>query len=382
MDYKLSIIIPTKDRYKYLLPLIELIDSYNLISSEIVIEDNSYDNSPIRHFLDTHRFTIPIVYNQTPTQLSICDNIDNAIKHSHGRYVTVIGDDDAVTLLIGQYVDWMEENGVDSMRQKRELCYKWPAYTDNTGTTLGGSLTFEELSRGNEEVDTPDAARNVVQRGIMTLGKMPCVYQGIVKRATLDKLIAIGGTYFPGPSPDMGNAMALSFIVDKHVVTSIPVIISGGSEYQGGKSKKIKKWVQPLENIPFISEEAKKAWDKRIPYFWCGHTVWPESGIKGLEYVGQQDLLNHMDWEMLLAKCLYRGPEYKKEILSMTKDKSKVKRLCLKFTIREFLAKRKRQIVSFLGMQPKGLKRVYKLNTIAECVDYLVAEYRKQTVRS
>ena len=47
----LSIIIPTKDRYKYLKILISLIDSYNLSELELIIQDNTSDNTEILKFL-------------------------------------------------------------------------------------------------------------------------------------------------------------------------------------------------------------------------------------------------------------------------------------------------------------------------------------------
>lgn len=374
-DIKISIVIPTKDRYKYLLPLISLLDSYNFNSTEIVIEDNSEDNSEIEHFLSHNTFTFPIIYNHSPQQLPICQNIDNAINHSNGKFVCVIGDDDAVTPLIEDFVERMEQDGIDSVRQKEELTYKWPSYSDKTGLHLGATLTYTSIGNDVLFTNCTNEVVKVIKRNILSLGNMPCVYQGIVRRAALEKLKNIGGTYFPGPSPDMANAMALSFVVEKHCLTNVPLIISGGSEFQGGKNKKIKKWVQPLENIPFISEEAKRNWDKRIPYFWCGFTVWPESGIKGLEYVGKSQLLSNINHELLLAKCLYRGPEYKKQVLSCTKNKSLVYRYWLRYSAREQLAKIKRILFDKLNIKMPNTHRVKNLNDIGECVDFLIKTY-------
>lgn len=377
-NIKLSIIVPTKDRYKYLLPLIKMIDKFNFDNTEIVIEDNSSDNDEIQRFFKDNVFTIPIVYNHFSEQLSICQNIDNAINHSHGEYVCVIGDDDAVTPLIRGYVDWMDTNGVDSVRQSTELTYKWPGYTEDNGKTIGAYLTHGDVDNTYNVVDTKLAARDVVRSGIMTLGRMPCVYQGIIKRSILDQLYKIGGTYFPGPSPDMGNAMALCFMVNKHIVTNVPIIISGGSEFQGGKSKKIKKWVQPLCNIPFISDSAKSKWDRRIPYFWCGHTVWPESGIKGLEYVGKQDYLKEMDFDALLSKCMYRGYEYRSDILSRTDNKFKVVLLFIKFYIREHLALVKRKFMRKFNVTSYGITRVDGLMNIEQAISILIDKYNKK----
>lgn len=373
---RLSIIIPTKDRYVYLLPLIKLIDSYKLKECEIVIEDNSSDNSEISEFLSSHTFTTPIVYNHTPVQIAICDNIDNAINHSSGKYVCIIGDDDAVTPLILECLDFMDENGADSFRQAEEITYKWPSYADDKNVFCGGTLVYGALDDSYETVDTVGEVVKVIGNGIMSLGKMPCVYQGIVRRATLDRLNNIGGTYFPGPSPDMANAMALSFVVDKHIVGNMPVIVSGGSEYQGGRSKKIKSWVQPLENIPFISEEAKKKWDKRVPYFWCGHTVWPESGIKGLAYVDQESLLRHMDFDRLLAKCLYRGgSKFRDEVLSRATNKKKVLAGWMLFSLREYLAGYKRRMLKTMHKVSGDRMIAFGIKNISDAKDFLIDKF-------
>lgn len=79
---RLSIIIPTKDRYDYLLPLIELLDSYALDNCELVIEDNSSENSRVLDFLKGREFKTEIIYNYTSEPLPISDNLDNAINHS------------------------------------------------------------------------------------------------------------------------------------------------------------------------------------------------------------------------------------------------------------------------------------------------------------
>ena len=49
--FLISVVIPTKDRYKYLKKLISLIDSYNLNEFELILQDNTFDNSEIVHFL-------------------------------------------------------------------------------------------------------------------------------------------------------------------------------------------------------------------------------------------------------------------------------------------------------------------------------------------
>jgi hypothetical protein len=166
----------------------------------------------------------------------------------------------------------------------------------------------------------------------------------------------------------------LSFIVKNHHIIKRPIIISGGSEYQGGKSKTVKSWVQPLSNVPFISDADKEAWDTRIPKFWIVETVWPESGIKGLSYVGKGKLLDSFNVEKNLAKCLLRATTYKNEILKCTDSKSVVYKYYILLLIRSFLSVIKRNIFSLLPIAVDGRKKITGIKTIFEAVDYLMNE--------
>ncbi len=372
MSCLLSIVIPTKDRYKYLFQLIPLIDSYKLKRVELVIEDNSSVNLEYVKFMDAHVFSIPIVYNNCKKQLPVRYNIDNAILHSRGKYVCVIGDDDAVTPLIIDCVTWMEKNNIESVRQKHEITYKWPAYKDERyNISAGGYLKFFSFTSVHDCIVPKDAAIDVIKGGFRGLGNCPCVYQGIVRRDILFELYKIGETFTPGPSPDMANAMALSYVVKKHYVIDAPVIISGGSEFQGGKNAKIKSWVQPLSNILFISEQDKSNWDSRIPYFWSETTVWPESGIKGLEYVGKGDNLDYCDFDMILARSLFRAPDYRKHILSKSPSKRKVLLLYYMLQIREILAKFKRFLLKRRIIKQMNLEQITNVTNIASAVNLL-----------
>lgn len=367
----LSIVIPTKDRYKYLFKLITLLDSYEMNDVELVIEDNTFDNSEYLSFIDKHQFKIPIVYQNEKKPLAMRYNIDNAISHSHGKYVCLLGDDDAVTPLIVDCVKWMEAHNIDSVRQEFEITYKWPAYKDEDNIYLkGGTLSYHPFTHTHRQILIEDAVNEVVQNGFVGLGNTSCVYQGIVSREMLDKLYSIGGCYMPGPSPDMANAMALSHVVKTHYVIDSPVIISGGSEYQGGRSKEIKSWVQPLSVVPYISEEDKKLWDKRIPHFWSDATVWPESGIKGLEYVNQYEKIDKIDFDMIRTRALIRGKEYKSEILKQSDSPLRVLTGYYKYRCRRILSKLKHFIVPGRFYKQNNVVFQYGLNDIMRVKEY------------
>lgn len=370
----LSIVIPEKDRYKYLFQLVQLIDSYHLSNTEIVIEDNSENNSPWVDFVAKNSFSSHIIYHHTSTPISVRQNCENGIVHSNGEYVCLIGDDDAVMPNIEECVQWMKGNGIDSMRQKTEITYKWPSYIDeNIGGYRGATLAYDKCLSYVGIIDAKQAAVNVMHSSFVSLGHCPCVYHGVVSKNTLDKLYAIGSCYIPGPSPDMANAIALSFVVDKFCITDIPFVISGGSEYQGGRSEKVRTWVQPLSKISYISDEDKKKWDPRLPYLWAAETVWPESGIKGLSYVGQKSLEQSIDFNNIIMRILLqvKGRDFI-IVLQKAPNKIKVLFLYIKKRIRNILSRYKEWLVG-KGILKQTSTRVTINNvmSINEAIEYL-----------
>lgn len=370
----LSIVIPTKDRYKYLIQLVKLIDSYNLEETEIVIEDNSDDNSIWVDFTNSSKIKVPIRYNHIKGQISVRKNSENGIFHSTGEYVCTIGDDDAVMPNIEECANWMRDNNIDSLRQKTEITYKWPAYNDEFNKKIvGGYLSYDPSKSITEIVDSKRAVIDVIKSGFSSLGHCPCYYHGIVARKTLDKLYGIGGSFIPGPSPDMANAVALSFVADKFCITDIPFVISGGSEYQGGKSSKVRSWVLPLSQVPFISDEDKSKWDKRLPYIWAAPTVWPESGLKGLEYVGRKDLERYVDFNDLIARILLQvnGDDFRM-VINKSSNKRDTLTKYYKKKIRFSLSKIKGKLVEAGYLPNKSTRqKTNNLVSISEAIDYL-----------
>ena len=89
----LSIVVPTKDRYKYLRYLIEYVIELNNPQIEFVIQDNTANNKEIIEFL-SDKLSENIKYFYTKESIPIGENSDKAVLNSTGKYVCYIGDDD------------------------------------------------------------------------------------------------------------------------------------------------------------------------------------------------------------------------------------------------------------------------------------------------
>lgn len=374
MGYLLSIVVPTKDRYFYLKHLIELIKSFNSDDIELIIQDNTYDNAEIIEYLDNLDYP-HLKYFHTKEPISVSENSTNAILNSTGEYVCFIGDDDGVTRHIVDCVKWMKENDIEVLKSQF-ASYKWPSFVNGRFFKLSSTISLADYSGGYYEFDGIQALRRLIKEGFSTLSYMPKVYNGITKRTTLDKILKSTGSFFPGPSPDMANAVALCILSNKNVYIDFPIIIGGQSVNVGGGVRKIKGGYARLSDLPFLPKNSVDTWEKTLPQIWCVETVWPESGIKGIRALKKTELLDLVDYDYLMARFIVARPSIKEMAYPFISNMTKVRMLVLMLTIK----KRLRTLLSatkfFLFRKESDNLKIFKgCNNIIEAEKFIVNKY-------
>jgi hypothetical protein len=221
--------------------------------------------------------------------------------------VCVIGDDDGVLPNIVDCVNWMKSKSIDALRPAIVI-YNWPDYLNFGKPEQSGALLHDSFSFEEKEVDLEKTLQDLADKGFRHIYTIPKVYQGIVKRSCLDEVFQQGGSFCPGPSPDMATAVALCFVVKKFVTINQPVILVGQSQHVGGGERKLKGAVKNIDDVPFLPKDAKTNWDKRIPKVWCSQTVWPESAIKAIQYMKKEGQVR-INYEFILAWFIQTHPE-------------------------------------------------------------------------
>jgi glycosyltransferase involved in cell wall biosynthesis len=375
----LSIVVPTKDRYEQLKHLINLIDGFRLEEIELVIQDNNYNNNEILEFLSLKQRSY-LKYYHNKEQLPVYLNADLAIHHSTGEYVCFIGDDDGVLPNIIDCVKWMKRNGIEALRPAITI-YNWPDFLDFGKNNLSGALFYDNFSYDVEEIDINKSVQKLANRGFTHIYTIPKVYQGIVKRKFLDEIYKIGGTYSPGPSPDMATAVALSFVVKKFVVINLPVILIGQSQTVGGCERKLKGGVKNIDEVPFLPKNAKENWNSRIPKVWCSQTVWPESAIKAIQYMNKESEIK-INYEFILAKFIRTHKSKKKLALQLSNNRANLFNYLVYFKIeRIFLAIRWRmKYFVTRKRQFEGRNNINRgINDIERASDFFLKEFPDYT---
>lgn len=329
MPYLLSVVVPTKNRYFYLKHLISLIDSFNSEDIELVIQDNSNDNSEILDFIkQSKREHIKYFYNNE--KLTMSGNSDLAVLHSTGEYVCFIGDDDGVCRNIVECVKWMKKNDIDVVKPG-DAFYYWGDYHKRRFKPDISCVSYGKLPLPTFRYSDPIVElRKLMAKGFENRGSIPVLYTGIVRRHVLQQIYDIGGTFFPGGSPDMSNGVCLCFYAKKYAILDVPVVITGTSQNTGGGITKKGNDFMSLDEVNFISQNVRDNWERSIPRMWCGKFAWTDSGIKALRYIDRTDFISNMNYDYMFALVVVY---YHKLLLTYKFTPNKLKFICYVFKI-------------------------------------------------
>ena len=321
MEHKklLSIVVPTKNRYYYLKYLIQLICNLQSNKVEMVIQDNSDDNSEFLNYLKENNYDF-IRYDYVKGQIPMSDNSDKAILNSTGEYICFLGDDDGLTKYTIDGVQWMKENGIEAVKSAG-LNYYWPDAPQGRSADIcyipfTGRVKFE--SPYNELI-------KVLKGGIQDRGNMPLAYHAVVSREVLDKVYAKCGTYFPGNSPDISNAVALSLVVKKFAIVDLPWAYSGNSAYKGGGVFARGNSAPRINEIPWFRPKAEQRWNKQLPRIAAGKMIWADSALESLKNMGREDLCEKFNLYKCYGKFVISNPNFTNHVKEVCDNTFKLK---------------------------------------------------------
>lgn len=304
----LSIVVPTRNRPECVESLLRGLCASGADNFEIVVQDNSSDDSLGARLAATADPRIR--YEHVAEPLNMHQNFDRAVARAKGHYACALGDDDAV--IVDEALTVLERaraRDVDAVLTGLAFYY-WPGVIHRFWGDTGGLLTDFETKSGDREIllDPREELRRVFASGVTNgLGRLPRVYQGFVSRRSLNALFDKCGSYFPGPSPDMANAVALAPFVNSTLYTEQPIVISGYSPRSGGSAGASGKHHGRLEDQPHLPAGTLEHWDDAIPRFWSGVTIYAQSALAAARAVLHPPL-PPIGYHRLYAACLIFEP--------------------------------------------------------------------------
>ncbi|MGB7741057.1 MAG: glycosyltransferase [Steroidobacteraceae bacterium] len=382
----ISIVVPTRNRHYYLAHLVRTILAMKSPEIELVVHDNSPDPKAFkREFEGVGDSRLRYFHDATP--MSITENFSRSVALARGRYICMIGDDDGVTESIVDLAAWLEREGIDAAAVN-VATYLWPGVESALdGAQREGVLRLPAYSGVTEVVDSAEALDRVLVSGGIRIGDLPSVYQGIVARKAMERLRDRAGSCFPGPSPDMANAVGLSAVVDRFARVAFPVVISGSCPVSGAAQGARREHHGEIADQAFLPHGTAESWPAQVPFYFSGPTLWAATLIHALTATNRADLISRLRFDRLYGACAVFAPAYRSRLdqararnPGLVRGRSFIAAVVWVWWLR--VQALSGNMARRLGSAPRGLGRVEGLANIGDVVghvDDVFGRYRPPT---
>lgn len=315
METLLSIIVPTKNRYFYLKEMINMFQSYSNKSTELIIQDNSTDNTEFAVYIKNISCS-SIYYYYESTPLSIVENMDCAVMHAHGKYICALGDDDIYSGYLEAFVEYMDKSGIESAMFNNSSIYFWPGMHFIVHPLP--SLMIQKFKKSLNKISPLTERVKCMKAGAINLGLLPRIYHGVVRRSAMQRVFEQTGTYFPGASPDMASSIALSFYVKNHCYCDVPLIVSGKSP-NSVVGKEGRHPANEIKNVRHLPQNIEEMWPPFLPEFWSAGTIWTQSLFEAMTRTGHADELKDFNYAACYANIAVFEGAYRKRLVPFLK---------------------------------------------------------------
>jgi len=277
MTILLSVVIATKDRSQYLLgSLKSLLNLKRLEEIEIVVGDNTCDNSA---YFGRLPISGSLSYFHNPASMTVSENFNFAVSKAVGEYILCLGDDDSVSTHIIDAIDFLKSNNVDAGNFKMARFF-WPDVALNNNSYRAVVPYFSNKIRS---LNSARMLKNSLASGFQEIRYLPRCYHAVIRKKILDEVADKYGSRFPGPSPDMANAVCCLGLVNRHVYIDTPYIISGYSKNSTAGQGLRGEHIGRLEDQPHLPSDILDIWPEGVLRVWTGETIWYVSGLLALQ---------------------------------------------------------------------------------------------------
>lgn len=342
---RLSIVIPTKNRYQTLFPVVDaLIDNIIGNDYQIIISDNSDNNEVAVQYFMQKKYESIIKYNHTLSSLTQSENSDLALSLADGDFIVFIGDDDLVSPYILDAVDLMELKKIDCLIFS-PANYYWDGvkFASNTRMRKAESMLVpKSIDRQLSELHSNITLNNVLMHGGVSIEKLPQQYHALVSKKTLNEVKKRFGSYVPGPCPDMSLAVGLSYVLDKYYSVNYPFTITGVSKHSAAGLGVRNQHIGKIEDQKFLPANILEYWNPLLPKVWTACTIWAQSIYTVMNKIGDKREIYYPEFyaRMLIRESYaqeYIKPYIKKFISENPSLKGAFYKAVLKQRIKIFL---------------------------------------------
>lgn len=314
---KISVIIPTRDRARYLGASIASVLAADDPDLELIVSNNaSHDNTAdVVAREDDPRLR----YLETDGRVSMRQNFNMALLQSTGDYVIFIGDDDA--LLPGQlpYLRALIEQHRPDGLSWFKATYGWPI--DGFGNKTGGIRFYKsDCFHAPTAYDPKGDMDHMLACRLSSLDPAPNIYHGCVSRAYLDRIAPAPDVYFDGTIPDVNFSFRATFLGGNFLHLRHPFTINGyGPASTGGAHAAVKPG-SPSDKVgkDFTADNRADPYDDimdhaltvQLVYFSTLETLRARGGF-------QQHQPDYREWYHFALSALLVKPEVEARLQSV-----------------------------------------------------------------
>lgn len=300
---KLDIVIPTKNRYSTLVPVVcAILARLESQDYRILIYDNTPETArPASLQLpQDHR----ISYYHEPEDIDAVENFNRAIDLVQSEFAILIGDDDLVLPTVFEAITQMERLDLDCLIQHRPTYY-WPGVIFNRELDFFSSASLQivkEITNSVIELNSTRELEHVLDKGATFLYRLPALYHGLLRTRILKRIRENYGAYILGPSPDISVALLIAYSIERYGMYGTPFSVAGASFNSAAGMGRRGEHSATLDRAPvWLPREMLKKWDPDLPKIWNGLTVYAQS----LYLVGKSvDRPVNINYEALYQKML------------------------------------------------------------------------------
>lgn len=237
MTIKYSIVIPTRNRAKYLPYAIKSVLYSSRKDIELIISNN-FSSDATQEILS--KITDPRLKVITPdTTLPMSGHYEFAISKAKGEWITILGDDDAVMPYIFESLDQhIQKNPQIDIISSIRSYYFWKGCEDYYKDAVINYFSSSKTKLRSTKKDLMS-----VLKGLRSCFDMPQLYTTcIIKRSLYNEIkVNSNGYFYHSIIPDMYSVVALCLSRNQYLRVEEPLFWVGTSNKSLGISNRIYK---------------------------------------------------------------------------------------------------------------------------------------------
>lgn len=283
INIKLSVVIPTKNRYECLIPSLEaMLKTISDNSIEFIIQDNSEDNKEFLNFLSNNSDN-RIRYYHSLKNMPMFENFEEGFSNVRGEFFIMIGDDDFIHPNTINFLHSFNTNGIDCMMYDRPVYY-WPnvSFPNEASFFKAATLMYPtNTSYKYQILESCNSLKAFEEKGSFYLHNLPGAYHGIVRTSIAHEIKKKLGNFASEASPDLSMSMALIFTIKSYIWLDTPLSIPGASYNSAAGMGRRGTHSTILEEIPdSMPSDLSTNWEIGLPRIWNGFTLYIDTATK------------------------------------------------------------------------------------------------------